>query len=151
MVHSDFTNSRMDKEAFGSFFQTCSFIWRFQTRNLCNVILNVNFVGTYLLTSQVLLMCYVSEIFLLLCSVQTSRSTKNALLPLKHTHTRILGKQPFQPRLRICRSNKTLLIKAKSDLFSLYKIKNPFCESEIVSNIFLCRKYFTLRLIWNEY
>ena len=38
-------------------------------------------------------------------------------------------------------------------LFSLYKIKYPFCVSDIncIIYFFLCTSYFSLCLIWNEY
>ena len=44
-------------------------------------------------------------------------------------------------------------LKQNAIIFPLYKIKYPFCESEIncVSHFFPCTSYFSLRLIWSEY
>ena len=59
----------------------------------------------------------------------------------------------FQPKSLILKSNKTTLSKQNAILFSLYKIKYPFRESKIncIKHFFLCKSYFSLCLIWNEY
>ena len=58
----------------------------------------------------------------------------------------------FKPNRWFWGPIKYPFLKQNAILFSLYKIKYPFCESEINSStFFLCTSYFSLCLIWKEY